>query len=125
MLATTWCLAAMWAALRARRDRRWAAACGVAFGIAVLIRPTNAVLLPALVVLLGFDWRRLGLAVVGGLPCVAWLAVYNHSLYGGALRSGYFNWSEFFALRYFWPAATFASSVTRTTRRRLMLISAA
>jgi hypothetical protein len=107
MLATSWCLAAVWTALRARRHPRWAAACGAAFGTAVLVRPTNAVLLPALLLLLGLDWRRLGLAALGGLPCATWLALYNHSLYGGPFRSGYFNWPEFFALRHFIPAATF------------------
>jgi hypothetical protein len=41
--------------------------------MAVLVRPTNVVLLPALLVLLGFHWRKLALAVTGGLPCLAWL----------------------------------------------------
>lgn len=96
-LAGTWCLAAVWAALRARKHRAWAAACGTAFAVAVLVRPTNLVLLPALVVLLGLDWRRLALATLGGLPGVAWLALYNHALYGGALRSGYGDWTGTFA----------------------------
>jgi hypothetical protein len=88
-LATTWTLAAVLPALRARRHRGWAAVCGAAFAIAVLVRPTNAVLLPALVVFLGLDWRRLALLVVGGLPGAAWFGYYNHTLYGGPLRSGY------------------------------------
>lgn len=96
-LAGTWCLAAVWAGLRARNHRGWAGACGTAFAIAVLVRPTNVVLLPALVILLGWDWRRLALATLGGLPGVAWLAVYNHALYGGALRSGYGDWTATFA----------------------------
>ncbi len=96
-LAGTWCLAAVWAALRARRRVGWSAACGTAFAVAVLVRPTNLFLLPALLVLLGLDWRRLAFATVGGLPGVAWLAFYNHALYGGALRSGYGDWSALFA----------------------------
>jgi 4-amino-4-deoxy-L-arabinose transferase-like glycosyltransferase len=107
MLAMTWCLAAVWAALRTRRQPGWSIACGAAYGMAVLVRPTNILLLPALLVILGLNWRRLALAVVGAIPCVAWLAFYNHSIYGGALRSGYFNWSEFFALRYFVPAGSY------------------
>ena len=106
-LAATWCLAAVWAALRARRNFAWVIACGAAYGMAVLVRPTNAVLLPALLVLLGLNPRRLVFAALGGLPCVAWLAFYNQALYGGPFRSGYFNWSEFFAVRYFKPAATY------------------
>src|SRR5688500_7368622 len=107
MLAMTWSLAAVWAALRTRRNPRWALACGTAYGVAVLVRPTNILLLPALLVLLGLNWRKLALAIIGGIPCVAWLAFYNTAIYGGPLRSGYFNWSEFFALRYFVPAGTY------------------
>ena len=102
-LATLWCLAAMLAALRSRRTAGWAGACGAALGIAVLVRPTNIVLLPALVVVLGFDWRRLGLAILGGLPALVWLALYNRALYGGVLRSGYGDLQDAFALHNAWP----------------------
>lgn len=88
-LATLWCLAAVWTALRSRSHPGWAIAAGVAVGIAVLVRATNFVLLPALVVLLPPGWRRLPWAVLGGLPIAVWLLYYNHTLYGGALRSGY------------------------------------
>ncbi|MSU23368.1 MAG: hypothetical protein EXS32_06030 [Opitutus sp.] len=104
-LATAWCLAAVLAALRARRHVGWSAACGGACAMAVLVRPTNVVILPALVVLLGFDWRRLGLAVLCGLPGVAWLALYNHALYGRALASGYGDWQAAFATHYGAPTA--------------------
>lgn len=87
--ATAWCLAAVWAALRARRDGRWALACGAALGVAVLVRATNALLLPALVVLLLPGWGRLACAALAGLPFAAWLAYYNHTLYGSAGQSGY------------------------------------
>lgn len=95
-LATTWCLAAVYAALRARHHRAWAVAGGLAVAVAVLVRATNLLLLPALVILLGWDWRRLGLATLGGLPGAAWLGYYNHSLYGSALSSGYVNLGEAF-----------------------------
>ena len=88
-LATTWTLASVFTALRARRHVAWAVACGAAFAVAVLVRSTNAVLLPALLVLLGLDWRRLALFVAGGIPGAVWLGYYNHTLYGSALRSGY------------------------------------
>jgi len=99
-LATTWCAAAFWAGLRARVNVLWALACGAAVGMAVLVRPSNAVLLPALVVLLGWDWRRLALATAGGLPAAAWLAYYNSVLYGSPYTSGYGPIDEAFALRY-------------------------
>ena len=88
-LATTWTLAAVLPALRARRHVGWAAVCGAAFAVAVLVRPTNSILLPALVVFLGLNWRRLALFGAGGIPGAAFLAAYNHKLYGGPLRSGY------------------------------------
>lgn len=89
--ATTWCLLAAWLALRARRSAHggWALGCGVAFAMAVFIRATNAVMLPALLVLLGLNAKRLSLALLGGLPGALWLGFYNHTLYGSALRSGY------------------------------------
>lgn len=89
--ATTWCLAAASLALRARRSTGWgwAVACGAAFAMAVLVRATNAVLLPALLVLLGRNGKRLTLVALGGLPGAVWLGYYNHTLYGGPLRSGY------------------------------------
>ena len=99
--ATTWCLAAACLALRARGENGWgwAVACGVAFAMAVFVRATNAVLLPALLVLLGGDAKRLVLFALGGVPGALWLGYYNHTLYGGPLRSGYgpieqtFHWA--------------------------------
>jgi hypothetical protein len=102
-LATTWTLASIYTAIRARRHVAWAAACGAVFAVAVLTRPTNAVLLPALVVILGADWRRLGLAALCGLPGALWLAYYNHALYGSALASGYGDWRAAFATSYALP----------------------
>jgi hypothetical protein len=103
--ATTWCLAAVWAALRVRRQRAWAAACGAAFSMAIMVRATNAVLLPALFVLLGLDWRRLALAALGGLPGMLGLAVYNRTLYGGVFHSGYGPIEQAFAVHYAAPTA--------------------
>ncbi|MGH7944816.1 MAG: hypothetical protein ACREH8_15540 [Opitutaceae bacterium] len=104
-LATTWALGAFFCALRARVSRRWNAAGGAALAMAVLVRPTNALLAPALIVLLGLDARRLAFFVLGGLPGAVWLALYNHHLYGGALRSGYGSVGEAFALHYGVPTA--------------------
>lgn len=104
-LATTWALAALFFALRGRASHRWAVACGAALAIAVLVRPTNALLAPALVVVLGFDVRRLGCFILGGVPGALWLGLYNHYLYGGALRSGYGDIFTDFALEYGAPTA--------------------
>lgn len=106
-LATTWTLAALFAALRAHRlrQRAWAVGCGAALAIAVLVRPTNVLLAPALLVLIGWDLRQLACFTLGGLPGAAWLGFYNHHLYGGALRSGYGDVAAAFALSYGAPTA--------------------
>jgi hypothetical protein len=41
-LATAWVCAAIWLGLKARRRTDWAIAAGAAFGVAVLVRPTDA-----------------------------------------------------------------------------------
>lgn len=103
--AATWTLAALYAALRARRDTRWAVAAGGAFAIAVLVRPTNLLFAPALLVLLGARLGKLAAFVAGGLPGAAWLAWYNHQLYGSAGRSGYGDIFAAFAWSYGGPTA--------------------
>ena len=119
-LATTWCLAALYCALRARARRvgimgatpmtqhgqdaratrpsvRWAAACGLAFSIAVLVRLTNLFLAPALLVLIGFEWRKLLGFALAGTPAAAWVAFYNHQQFGGVLATGYGNVDDDFS----------------------------
>lgn len=103
VLATAWTLAAALAALRARRSSAWAAASGAALAIAVLVRPTNLLLLPALLLFLKPGWRRLALFLLAGLPGAVWLACYNHALYGGVFRSGYPAIATAFSTDYAWP----------------------
>jgi len=71
----------------------------------VLVRPTNIVLAPALVVLLGLNWRQIVFFLFGGLPGALWQGFYNHALYGGALKSGYGSIFETFHLEYGLPTA--------------------
>lgn len=104
-LATAWCLAAIAAALRAEAAPRWAVACGAAVGMAVLVRATNALILPAVVVALGGDFRRLALAALGGLPAALWLGHYNSAVYSSPLQTGYVNIGEAFGWRYGLPTA--------------------
>jgi 4-amino-4-deoxy-L-arabinose transferase-like glycosyltransferase len=99
-LAATWTLGSVFAALRARRHLGWAIVCGVVFSMAVLVRSTNAVMLPALVIFLGLDWRRLALLIAGGIPGALWFGYYNHTLFGGVLTTGYGNIYEDFSRVY-------------------------
>lgn len=91
MPATAWTLAALWSALKSREHRAWSLAAGAAVGMAVLIRPTNLLLMVPVLYVLGLDWRRgVGLAL-GGLPFAVFLAIYNLRLYGHIFTTGYSN----------------------------------
>ncbi len=101
-VATAWCAAAFLAALRAKHGWKGGVLCGMAFSVAVLVRPSNAIMLPVLMLVL-WHWRSLLWAAVGAIPGGAINAIYNHIMYGSAFRSGYgpiFNVFErrFFAL---------------------------
>jgi hypothetical protein len=87
-LAAFWCTAAIVCALRAPKHLGWAAAAGAACSLAVLVRPTNVLLIPFVAVLL-LQWRSLIVAAFGGLPGAALMAFLNYHLYGGVLRTGY------------------------------------
>jgi len=103
-LATTWALAAIYCGLRAADGRyAWAAAGGAAFAFAVLVRPSNLLLAPALLVLSGFNWRRWFWFGLGGVPGAVWQAFYNRHLYGHAFRSGYGNIFESFGAQFGGP----------------------
>lgn len=86
--ATTWCAVAFYAALRGRRSAASAACCGLAFVLAVMIRPSDFFLLPALTVVL-WHWKKLLYALAGGLPLAIWYAWYNNTLWGRPWNTGY------------------------------------
>jgi len=139
VLATTWCLAAVFAALRASQSAAWALAGGFALSIAVLVRPTNVLLYPSLLIFIGPNFRKIVCLTLAGLPGALWFATYNHTLYGGVFRSGYPGIETAFALSYAWPTllhfgralATFLPTallvlplvalVRRATRTRLLI----
>jgi hypothetical protein len=96
LLAAAWTMAALAAALRARTSPAWGWAAGAAIGMAVLIRPTNAlVLLPAFISM--GPGRAALQAAAAGLPFALFLGYYNHAIYGHPLASGYGNWRESFS----------------------------
>jgi hypothetical protein len=82
-------LAAIWFALRSRRGTGWAAASGLAFGIAVLVRPSSALLLAPLVFAMAPSIRAWSAFLAGGLPAAAAFMGFNRAAYGGVLRTGY------------------------------------
>ena len=103
VLATTWVLAAIFAALRARSSQSWALTTGVALSIAIFVRPTNVLILPAIVVVIGIGWRPLTAAALGGLPGALLLLASNAHLFGSPWRMGYGSIFEAFDFAYLKP----------------------
>src|SRR5262249_25614659 len=89
VVATLWCLAALLSALQSRRDWRFSAPAGLCFGIAVLVRPLDLLLLLPLAFAMPLDRRRIAAFAAGGLPSAAVLAVYDTVCYGSPLATGY------------------------------------
>ncbi len=87
--ATTAAIAAVVCAWRSREFARWAAAAGFAFALAVLIRPSNALMIFPLALCLGGNFRAWVWFGLGGLPGAAAQALYNFHAYGKVLESGY------------------------------------
>lgn len=87
--ATLWILAAVFASLKAHRDRRWAAAAGFAAGVSVLVRPLDLLVLLPLALALPLDRRRLVLFVLGGIPPAALFFAYNNACFGSPFETGY------------------------------------
>ncbi len=102
--ALAWCEAAMLFALLSWRHTAWALAAGTAFALAVLIRPTNGLLLLPLAVAFGFHWKRWLLFGLGGLPGGIFFGLYNLHAYGGILTSGYGNIYAAFSWVYVIPS---------------------
>jgi hypothetical protein len=87
--ATAWAMATVAFAWNARRHAGWAFAAGCALGVAVLIRPTNVLLVLPMAIALGIGWRRwLGFAI-GVAPLAAIQLGYNQAAYGQPFHNGY------------------------------------
>jgi hypothetical protein len=89
LLASAWCLSAITFALRSRKHPRYAVVAGVSFAVAVLVRPTDALLAPAVALAVGANPLALGLATAGAAPILGALGLYNLTLYGSVLATGY------------------------------------
>ncbi len=142
--AAVWSVAAILCALRSRRGDAWALAAGAAFGMAVLVRPSDVLLAPALALALAWRPRTFVLFVLGGLPFAAFFALWNRAAYGSALATGYsglmgneLSWANFgprFRHYGYWTVAQLsplpligwlAAPLTKTAGRRnaAMLVS--
>ncbi len=89
--ATTWATATVIFAWWSRGNSRWALAAGFALGIAVLIRPTNALLILPVAIALGASRSRWLQLIAAGAPAGLTFLFYNWRAYGDPLASGYGN----------------------------------
>jgi 4-amino-4-deoxy-L-arabinose transferase-like glycosyltransferase len=90
VVAAAWATAAVLAALLSRRGSDvWAGLAGAAFGIAVLVRPSNALLAFPLAFALRWRPKTAALFALGGLPFAAFFAAWNRAAYGTVFRTGY------------------------------------
>jgi Bacterial membrane protein YfhO len=87
--AMLWSIAAVFAALRSRKNPHWAIAAGFAFGVAILIRPPNALLLLPILFALPISIKSLIRFGLGGLPTAALFFIYNMAAYGNPLEVGH------------------------------------
>jgi hypothetical protein len=84
---------------------RWTdAAAGAALSVAVLVRPTNVLIVLPVAVCLGLAWPRWAAAAAGGLPAAALLLAYNTAAYGHAITTGYGDASSAFRVQNVGPS---------------------
>ncbi|HEX7251242.1 MAG TPA: glycosyltransferase family 39 protein [Thermoanaerobaculia bacterium] len=88
-VATLWSVAAILFARRASHRSTWAFLAGAAFGIAVLVRPADALLALPLAFALSVAPRALALFAAGGIPFAGALAAYDLHTFGSVVESGY------------------------------------
>ena len=87
--ATMWSLAAVFCALRSRRRDAWALPAGAAFGMALLVRPADLLLLLPLLLALRLRIRTALFFAAAAAPFVAGLLAWNMAAYGSPFRTAY------------------------------------
>jgi 4-amino-4-deoxy-L-arabinose transferase-like glycosyltransferase len=94
VVATMWTLAAVLFALRSRRRDAWAVAAGASLGMAVLVRPTEFLLLAPLAFALRPRLRTAAIFAAGAAPFAVALLVWNRLAFGSPFRTGYAGLEE-------------------------------
>jgi hypothetical protein len=98
-VALFWGLVAVYAGMRARTVERWAYLAGAAFGMAVLVRPTNVLFLVPVVLALPWRWSAWWRFGAGGVPQAAIFCAYNLAAYGHPLQTGYGQMGLYYAFK--------------------------
>ncbi len=96
-------VAAVYFAVKAGRRWPYAAAAGFAWALGIATRPTQLLLLPALLRALPLRGSMLAAFAIGAAPLASWLGWYNSQQFGAWHRTGYANLAREFKVRYFWP----------------------
>lgn len=104
MPALVWCTAAVLGAWFSQKRDRWAFAAGWCVAIAVLVRPSNLLIMLPVGLCLGLNWRRWLWLIVAGLPGAAFQGLLNFNLYGSPFVSGYGSVTGIFAWQHMPPA---------------------
>jgi hypothetical protein len=91
VVAAAWALTAVYAAWksRARNSAAWAALAGFAFGVGILVRPTNLLMFAPLLFALPPRPRTWLTFLAGGIPAALFLLGYNAAVFGNPLSTGY------------------------------------
>jgi hypothetical protein len=87
--ALCWTLAALYWALIARERWQFGILSGLALGIAILVRPTNVLLTPSILVAMGIRPRQWLATALSAFPAVAFFCYYNWRVYGSPWVTGY------------------------------------
>lgn len=101
--AAFWAVAAVYFAVKAGRRWPYAAAAGLAWALGIATRPTQLLLLPALLLALPLRGKVLAAFAIGAAPLASWLGWYNSQQFGAWYRSGYANLAREFKGRYLGP----------------------
>ena len=121
--AMVWVTLAVWLIVSQPESPGRAAVAGFAFGVAVLLRPTDALALAPLAVGIGLNYRRWIFFILGGLPCAIGLLAFNQAAYGSMLSSGYPNLPRLFSFA--WVPETLAHYALRLPAVATPLVLAA
>lgn len=92
--ALTWTTAAVLAAWRSQQRVPWAGAAGLAFAVAVLVRPTNLLAILPIAFALGAHWRRWLWFLAAGLPGGVFFFLHTHAAYAAYFTTGYGSTTE-------------------------------
>lgn len=104
--ALVWCSAAVWFAWLSRKNTLWALAAGASIALAVLVRPSNLLIIVPVSLCLGGSWRRWLWLGLGGLPGAVFFGLVNLALYGKAITTGYGDVSGAFSFENVVPTLT-------------------